>query len=187
MKSKGENVPVRPMMSFDLLRPGRIYGSLLDVSLPELSRMGIRGIIIDIDNTLTEWRSPILSEDAAAWLEQAGREGIRLCFLSNNSARYFRDVAEKTGIPFVAKAQKPRRHSFRKAMEIMKTTPGQTAVIGDQLFTDILGGNRMGLLTILVTPISRREFFGTRLMRLVEALFVKKIKRGGQDGGRSRD
>jgi hypothetical protein len=72
-------------------------------------------------------------------------------------------------------------------MEVMKTTPGQTAVIGDQLFTDILGGNRMGMLTILVTPISRREFFGTRLMRLVETLFVKKIKRGGQDGGRSRD
>ena len=176
-----------PMISLELIRPGRIYDSLPEVSLPELSRMGIRGIIIDIDNTLTEWRSPILSEETADWLEQAGREGIRLCFLSNNSARYFRDVAKKAGIPFVAKAQKPRRHSFRKAMEIMKTTPGQTAVIGDQLFTDILGGNRMGLLTILVTPISRREFFGTRLMRLVEALFLKKVKRGGRDGRRERD
>jgi HAD superfamily phosphatase (TIGR01668 family) len=163
------------MMNFDLLRPGRIYGSILDVSLAELSRLGIRGIIIDIDNTLTEWHSPILPEGAAAWLEQAGREGIRLCFVSNNSARRARDVADKAGIPFVAKAQKPRRRSFRKAMEIMSTAPGQTAVIGDQLFTDILGGNRMGLLTILVTPISRREFFGTRLMRLVEAIFLRRV------------
>ncbi len=163
------------MISFVLLRPGRICGSILDVSLPELSRMGIRGIIIDIDNTLTEWHSPILPEGAAAWLEQAGREDIRLCFVSNNSARRARDVADKAGIPFVAKAQKPRRRSFRKAMEIMGTAPGQTAVIGDQLFTDILGGNRMGLLTILVTPISRHEFFGTRLMRLVEAVFIRRM------------
>jgi HAD superfamily phosphatase (TIGR01668 family) len=147
---------------------------MLDVSLPELFRMGIRGIVIDIDNTLTEWRSPILPDGAAIWLEQAGREGIRLCFVSNNSARHFRDVADQLGIPFVAKAQKPRRHSFRRAMEIMGTTPEQTAMIGDQLFTDILGGNRMGMLTVLVTPISGREFFGTRLMRLVEALFVRR-------------
>jgi HAD superfamily phosphatase (TIGR01668 family) len=163
------------MMSIDLLRPGRICGSILDVSLQELSRTGIKGIIIDIDNTLTEWHSPILPEGAAAWLEQAGREGIQLCFVSNNSARRARDVADKAGIPFVAKAQKPRRRSFKKAMEIMGTTPGQTAVIGDQLFTDILGGNRMGMLTILVTPISRREFFGTRLMRLVEAIFLRRL------------
>jgi len=162
-------------MNFDLLRPRRVYGSILDISLPELSRMGIRGIIIDIDNTLTEWHSPILPEGAAAWLEWAGQEGIRLCFVSNNSARRARDVADKVGIPFVAKAQKPRRRSFRMAMEIMGTAPGQTAVIGDQLFTDILGGNRMGLLTILVTPISRREFFGTRVMRLVEAIFIRRM------------
>ncbi len=162
-------------MNFDLLRPGRIYSSILDVSLAELSRLGIRGIIIDIDNTLTEWHNPVLPEGAAAWLEQAEREGIRLCFVSNNSTRRARDVADKAGIPFIAKAQKPRRRSFWKAMEIMGTTPGQTAVIGDQLFTDILGGNRMGLLTILVTPISRREFFGTRLMRLVEALFIRRL------------
>jgi hypothetical protein len=138
--------------------------------------MGIKGIIMDIDNTLTEWRSPILPEGAAAWLEQAGQEGIRLCFVSNNSARRARDVADKAGIPFVAKAQKPRRRSFKKAIEIMGTIPGQTAVIGDQLFTDILGGNRMGMLTILVTPISKREFFGTRLMRLVEAIFLRGMQ-----------
>jgi HAD superfamily phosphatase (TIGR01668 family) len=164
------------MFSLDLLRPWRIYDSIADVSLTELSRLGIGGIIIDIDNTLTEWRSPFMPEAAAAWLEQADREQIKICCMSNNSARYFRDFARRAGVPFIPKAQKPRRHSFRKAMEIMGTTPGQTAVIGDQLFTDILGGNRMRLLTILVTPISKREFFGTRLMRLVEAQFIRKLK-----------
>jgi HAD superfamily phosphatase (TIGR01668 family) len=163
------------MIGIKLLRPGRICGSMADVSLTELSRMGIKGIIVDIDNTLTEWHSPILPKGAAVWLEQAGRQGIRLCFVSNNSVRRAQDVADKAGIPFVAKAQKPRRRSFKKAMEIMGTAPGQTAVIGDQLFTDILGGNRMGLLTILVTPISRHEFFGTRLMRLVEGLFLRRL------------
>jgi hypothetical protein len=136
--------------------------------------MGIRGMIIDIDNTLTAWHSPVLTEEARDWLQRAGRQGIRICLVSNNSSRWAQAVAEQAGIPFVAGAQKPRRHSFRRAMQIMETTPEQTAVIGDQIFTDILGGNRMGLLTVLVTPISRREFFGTRLVRLLEALFIRR-------------
>jgi HAD superfamily phosphatase (TIGR01668 family) len=164
-------------MNLNILRPGYIYNSILEVDLHALFGIGIRGIIIDIDNTLTEWHSPDLSSEAELWLEQAVREGISICFVSNNSPGRARTVADRAGVPFVANAQKPRRRSFRRAMEIMGKAPRQTAVIGDQLFTDILGGNRMGLLTILVTPISRREFIGTRLVRLLEALFIKRLKR----------
>jgi len=83
-------------------------------------------------------------------------------------------VAERADVPFIARARKPRRRSFRRAMELMGTKPETTAVIGDQLFTDMLGGNRLGLFTILVTPISKEEFIGTRFMRFLEKLILKK-------------
>lgn len=157
----------------NLLRPNRIYRSVLEIPLEDLLRAGIRGMIIDLDNTLTEWRNPVLSQETVAWLERAKNLGFRVCFVSNNSTRRVQEVAQRLGFPFVARAQKPRRRSFRHALEIMGTRAEETAVIGDQIFTDVLGGNRAGLYTILVAPISRREFFGTRLMRLLERLILK--------------
>ncbi len=161
-------------MNFNLLRPKQVYHSILEISPEELFRTGMRGMIIDLDNTLTEWQNPVLSEKTISWLEKAKCLGFQLCFVSNNSTRRVQEVAQRMEIPFVARAQKPRRWSFRRALEIMGTRPEETAVIGDQIFTDILGGNRLGLYTILVPPINRREFFGTRLMRLLEAIILFK-------------
>ncbi|MDK2881058.1 MAG: putative phosphatase [Clostridia bacterium] len=157
-----------------LLQPKKMYKSIFDIPLSELYASGIRGIILDLDNTLTEWNNPRLSEETAEWLVQAARTGLKLCFVSNNSDYRVREVAERADVPFIARARKPRRRSFRRAMELMGTKPETTAVIGDQLFTDMLGGNRLGLFTILVTPISKEEFIGTRFMRFLEKLILKK-------------
>lgn len=163
---------------YDLLKPCRVYGSLQEISLVELKKEDIQGIIIDLDNTLTEWQNAELSEEVIGWLQKVKFMGFQVCLVSNNSLQRVREVASRLSIPFVAKAQKPRRKSFRQALEIMNTQPRQTAVIGDQLFTDVLGGNRLGLFTILVPPLNRREFIGTRLVRLLEsALLIKMQKR----------
>ncbi len=100
-----------------------------------------------------------------------------MCFVSNNSDLRVKEIADLVDIPFVAWAKKPRRRSFRKAMALMATKPEQTAVVGDQIFTDILGGNRLGLFTVLVSPISRKEFVGTRLVRLLEKIILERNKR----------
>ncbi|MDH7577848.1 MAG: YqeG family HAD IIIA-type phosphatase [Bacillota bacterium] len=160
-------------MKFNLLRPKKIYNSLVEIPLDDLLRTGIRGMIIDLDNTLTEWRNPVISQKTVTWLELAKSMGFQVCFVSNNSTMRVQEVAQKVGVPFVARAQKPRRWSFMCALEIMGTRAEETAVIGDQIFTDVLGGNRAGLYTILVTPISKREFFGTRLVRLLERLILR--------------
>jgi len=65
-------------------------------------------------------------------------------------------------------------------MELLKTTPEETVVVGDQIFTDIFGGNRMGLYTVLVSPLSKREFIGTRFMRLAERIVLRKLKKTGK-------
>ena len=72
---------------------------------------------------------------------------------------------------------KPRRRAFRKALEELKLSVSDVAVLGDQIFTDVLGGNRMGLYTILVTPISDKEFIWTKLMRQFERLILKYLQR----------
>lgn len=163
-------------MKVALLRPKRIYKTIFDIPLEELYNCGLRGIIIDLDNTLTELNNPDLSKETVAWLKHALNIGFQLCFVSNNSKRRVQEMAGKVNVPFVARARKPRRRSFRNALKIMQTAPEETVVIGDQLFTDILGGNRLGLYTILVRPLSKREFFGTRLVRCIEKLFLPRLE-----------
>jgi len=156
--------------------PAKTYDTIFDIPLQELYTFGIRGVIFDLDNTLTEWNNPELSRETVSWMAKARKYGFQMCFVSNNSDIRVREVAENVKVPFVARAGKPRRRSFRRAMELMRTKPETTAVVGDQIFTDILGGNRLGLFTIMVTPISRKEFIGTRLVRVIEKLILKCSK-----------
>jgi HAD superfamily phosphatase (TIGR01668 family) len=162
-------------MFFHLLQPKKIYRSVFEISFEDLQKGGVRGVIVDLDNTLTEWQNPELSQEAVDWLMRLRKAGFQVCLVSNNSPRRVEEVAQRLGLPFVARAQKPRRKSFRRALEIMKTRPEETAVIGDQIFTDILGGNRLGLYTILVPPISDKEFIGTRLVRIIERWVIQHL------------
>ncbi|MGB3913677.1 MAG: YqeG family HAD IIIA-type phosphatase [Thermacetogeniaceae bacterium] len=161
----------------NFLLPKKTYNTIFDIPLVQLYTDGIRAIIFDLDNTLTEWNSPELSKETISWLENAKKIGFKMCFVSNNSDLRVKEIADLVDIPFVAWAKKPRRRSFRKAMALMATKPEQTAVVGDQIFTDILGGNRLGLFTVLVSPISRKEFVGTRLVRLLEKIILERNKR----------
>ncbi len=169
---------------FNLLLPREACGSVLEIEARRLREAGIRGVILDLDNTLREWRGGPLSEEVAAWLRGLAEAGLGVCLVSNNNPRKVAEVADAFGFPYVARAQKPRRKSFRRALGLLGTRPEETAVVGDQLFTDVLGGNRLGLYTILVAPLSRKEFVGTRFVRLLEKLVfaLQKRARGGKGG-----
>jgi HAD superfamily phosphatase (TIGR01668 family) len=101
-----------------------------------------------------------------------------MCLVSNNLSTRVSRFSRALDIPAIAKAAKPRRRSFRQAMEIMGTTAEHTAVIGDQLFTDVLGGNRLHLFTVLVSPLSPLEFWTTRLVRRAERLVLPRRHTG---------
>lgn len=162
---------------FELFRPTFQAKSLDAISVEKLARDGIRGLIIDLDNTMTPWNDVEVGPKVTKWFKKLESQGIRTCVVSNNKRKQrVAVVAEKLGIPFVFRATKPRRRAFRAGMDILQTGLNDTAVIGDQLFTDILGGNRMGLYTILVTPINDREHIGTRFVRYMERLLVWLMK-----------
>ncbi|HHY61325.1 MAG TPA: YqeG family HAD IIIA-type phosphatase [Clostridia bacterium] len=158
-----------------LLKPHLYVNRLEDIPLAELAEKGIRGLIIDLDNTVTEWNSNFIQEKVRAWFAQLPQYNLKPCLVSNNSPGRVQQVADQLGVPFISKAGKPRRRAFRKAMELLELEPQATAVIGDQIFTDVLGGNRMNLLTILVVPLNKREFIGTRLVRRLEKLVLSSM------------
>lgn len=164
-------------MKISYLRPNLFVDSLMDIPLEELLKRKTKSMIFDLDNTVTEWNNPEIRHEILQWFHSLQKTGITACILSNNKGPRVMEAAAKLGIPYVAKATKPRRRAFRKAMELLKTSPKETVVVGDQIFTDILGGNRMGLYTILVAPLSSREFIGTRVTRCLERIVLKKIKK----------
>ncbi|HEX3014764.1 MAG TPA: YqeG family HAD IIIA-type phosphatase [Desulfobacteria bacterium] len=170
------------MLSF--LRPSMCVGSLDSISPTQLQQLNIKGLIIDLDNTVTPWNDLEVGPKVTAWFKRLASYGIKSCVVSNNSEQRVAAVANVLGIPFIHKASKPHRRSYYRSMEIMETKRDNTAVIGDQLFTDILGGNRLGLFTILVVPISEREWIGTRVMRLFERLVFWSL--GPLDRGNTR-
>jgi len=144
-----------------------------------LRAQGIKGIIFDLDNTLVEWGSESIPEELVAWIERFKKAGFRLCIVSNALPQRVEAVAAALGIPGLSQATKPFKTPFKRALEILGTEPEETAVVGDQLFTDILGGNRMDLYTIWTSPISETEFLSTRAVRRLERLVVKRFRKRG--------
>jgi HAD superfamily phosphatase (TIGR01668 family) len=162
------------------LAPREYAASLTEIRPKDLLARGIKGAILDLDNTLVPWNSSTLQPEARQWVESALADGLRLCILSNTSRiKRLQAIEAELGIPCI-RGRKPRRCSFREAMLVLKTAPSETAVIGDQIFTDVFGGNRLGLYTILVRRIARKEFLGTYISRLAEALLLRYLRRCGE-------
>lgn len=161
---------------YKLLCPHIIVKTLYDIELYTLKERGIKGIIFDLDNTIIPWDRPNMSPEITQWLHGLLAQGFKLCLVSNNMDKRVKKIAGIFDIPFVARAYKPAKTGFRRAMATMELTDLQVAVVGDQLFTDVLGGNRLGLCTIWVAPLTTKEFIGTKITRRLEKFAVHMLR-----------
>lgn len=155
------------------LRPDYLIdGDVTDVDLERLAQDGIKGLIFDLDSTLLAPRSGILTPQVAQWLTLA-RERFKLAVVSNNKKEtYIEQVKLLLDMPLVGYAGKPRRRGFRLALELMHLPAEEVAVIGDRPLTDVWGGLRSGMKTILVLPLKTMDeprwiTFFRKLERLV--------------------
>jgi len=157
--------------------PHEYVQHISEITPESLQRRGIRALLLDLDNTLTPWRSRQVLPEVEAWVKRMQEAGIALCFVSNtrNMAR-LRWLSERLNIPYARGAMKPRREMLRRALQKLGVPPEQAAIVGDQLFTDIWGGNRLGIYTIWVHPMHPREFLGTKISRLVERWILRRIE-----------
>ena len=169
---------------FACFYPGEYVDSTYGIDFGALYAQGYRGIIFDIDNTLVPHGAPADAR-AKALFAKLKELGFSCCLLSNNKEGRVKMFNEDIGVSYIYNAHKPSTGNYRKACEIMHTDEKTTIFIGDQLFTDVWGGNRLGLLTIWVRARSRREFLATQIVRQVERVVVRhleKTKRMPEEG-----
>lgn len=160
--------------------PDVVVSSVTDIHPAQLVEQGIQAVLLDLDNTLVPWQKVDVPDAVRQWIEGMKEAGLRLCLVSNTRRRRRLEVLSKElGIAYVPKAFKPRRYGLRQALHLLQSTPEQAVMIGDQIFTDVWGGNRMGMHTILVLPMARREFIGTKVSRLLERILLWAYRRAG--------
>lgn len=161
------------------LIPDFLFESIYDIDPARLRARGVALLLADLDNTLAPYGVQTPSEEVRAWKARLEGAGIRLFILSNSrrpgrAARF----AEALGVPYEGHAGKPKGGGFRRAMARCGVEPAQTAIVGDQIFTDIWGGNRAGVLTLMVKPIE----FGT-VFRALRYGVETPFRCRGADGG----
>ena len=156
-----------------MLRPDSFARRVSAVSVDELAEKGVRGIILDLDDTLVGYGYDAPAEEEAAWLVSVRSRGLRAAIVSNGVAARARAIARRTGLECIARARKPFPGGFRRALALLETAPHETVVIGDQLFTDVLGARLLGLRSILTSPITTRTEMWVRVMRVVERLVLR--------------
>lgn len=164
---------------YRLLCPNLVVDSLFEIDLDALAGQGVRGVIFDLDNTIIPWDSREMDAAIVAWLEDVLARGFKVAIVSNNWRGRVREIAARFGLPFVSRAYKPAKTGFRRALAELGIEPHEAVVVGDQLFTDVLGGNRMGLMTVWVKPLTAQEFIGTRIHRRFERLAVRMLRARG--------
>ena len=164
------------------LTPSRVVENVKELDPVKLKAQGIAAIITDLDNTLVPWQHYEIMPGVIEWLARLEVAGIKICIASNTiHTERLKQLADTMKIPFVDRVQKPRTGGFRRAMKLMGSDTGNTAVFGDQLFTDILAGNRLGLHTILLRPpLSKEEFVSTQMVRYVENGVIRRLRDRGQ-------
>ena len=158
---------------FKNLRPKVYVNSVYNIDLKKLKKTKkIKGIIVDLDNTLVAWGQKEVNQKIIDWVNEAKKLGLKICIVSNTNSKRVAEFAKIFNIPYHSKYFKPFSIAFNNGLKILDTKKSETAVIGDQIFTDILGGNRLKLLTILVTPIVKRDSIGTFLHRNLEKIII---------------
>jgi uncharacterized protein len=157
------------------LIPNEYLEDIYQIDMARLFKSGYRNLIMDIDNTIMPWNEYVITPKLVRWVNQTISMGFKICLLSNNNIQRAHSLADKLGIMAASNRGKPLPRAFISAINALQGTRRDTIVIGDQIFTDILGGNILGLYTILVDPISPNEFFGTKINRFMEKFIRRRI------------
>ena len=156
-----------------ILYPNMLLDSVTEITPEILYKNQINGLILDVDNTLINKKQEI-SENVKNWVKQMKSNNIKLYILSNtNDKKKVKKVSETLSIPYINLAKKPFKTGFLKVQKIFQEESGNIAVVGDQIFTDVIGGNRCNMFTILVEPIEKKEYWYTRWKRPIEDKYKK--------------
>ena len=157
------------------LRPDRYVASLLLLDFRELLGQGVTTLLVDLDNTIAPRDSSRAPEPVASHLARALDEGMRLCIVTNNWHARCHIVARTLGLPIVTNALKPLPFGFDRARRLVGGTRDETLVVGDQVYTDVLGAHLAGLKVCLVRPLTDHDLPHVRVLRRLERRHLRDV------------
>lgn len=159
------------------LYPKIYLNNVKEITYELLQENNIKGLILDVDNTLIDYYKN-MPEGVEQWCKDLQKRDIKFCIASNSNKREkIKGVSEKLGIPYVFFAKKPLKMGLNKAKNIMGLKSEEVAVVGDQIFTDVLGANRCKMFSILVEPIKEKDILITIIKRPIENFIKSKYKK----------
>ena len=157
-----------------LLTPDYIFDTFADVTPEFLKEIGIKALLIDIDNTLAPYEQPVPDERIKRWFADLHANGIRASLISNNHPPRVELFNRELGLPAYPDSGKPKSRALLDAMKVMGSTPQNTAGLGDQLLTDTLAVHRLDMISIIVPPIKDKTTPFFKAKRKIEKPFIKK-------------
>ena len=160
-------------MSFSFV-PEYYFKTFKDASADFLLSIGVKGIVLDVDNTLEPYENPLPGEHVKTWLSELRAKGISAAIVSNNGGKRINLFNSELGLPVYYKAKKPFKKNVLNAMRDMGTDKSNTILMGDQVFTDVWAAHNTGIRAILVPPINDKRDIFTRFKRLLEKPILKK-------------
>ena len=158
------------MNIFKAMKPEKVYKDLARIPWDELSSSGITTALLDFDNTLGRDHATEPEEFSYNCVKMIEEKGIKCCLVSNAKSGRSAKIAEMLGVPCVTYANKPGTSGVIKAMELMNSTPATSVMVGDQIFTDVIAGNRAGLRTFMVEKLYKPEIWYVMLKRPFEKI-----------------
>ena len=154
--------------------PKEYLDSVKDIKIDLLQKNNIKGLILDVDNTLIDFNGE-MPDGIEKWVQELKQNGIKFCILSNSNKKdKVKGIANKLEIPFLYFAKKPLKVGFKKAKRILGLEAKNVAVVGDQIMTDVVGANRSKMFSILVKPIKEKDYLITRIKRPIEKIIIQK-------------
>lgn len=162
---------------FDRFVPDVHSQSIYRINYKKLSEKGIKCIIFDLDNTIAPIDEDEPSKEAIDLMFDIKDLGIRPILMSNSGKKRVEPFRNKLEIDSCASATKPLTKNYKKILEVYKLKPEEVACVGDQLITDILGSNKMGMTSILINPISKKDRVITYFNRCLEKIITKVLEK----------
>lgn len=156
--------------------PTHTASSVLEIDLSFFIAQGKKLVLIDIDNTLLPWSSHQIPQVVLDWITFGKNLGLKFCLISNTlNKERLSELSKQMDVSFAKGRFKPSRQMFLQALDRFGFHPRESLMIGDQLFTDILGASRMGIESVWVEPAADKEFIGTKMNRVAEKIVCKSI------------
>ena len=160
-----------------MIYPKEYLNSVKDIDINLLKKNNIKGLILDVDNTLISLDRK-MPEGISSWAKNMKNNGIKLCILSNsNKIQKVEAVAKIIEVPYIFFGKKPLKSGFLRAKNILKLDNEEIAVVGDQIFTDFISKNRYNIFYILVKAIEEKDYLLTKIKRPLEKLIIKMYEK----------